>query len=216
MAAAMAARATPNTIIFDNQSDHPGGTLTFGTTSGPASLIDGVIDKVTSIDGVVTSFAVTGACGGGIYGCLSFTTGSLLSTTVAGDTTTYSYAAGGSLTITGAADGGSGVLFSDGGFAAPVTLNYNTVTGLSSLSGSLLSGTLDANLAASLGVSVFTPGGTGTNSAFDIIFNAENGSGAATTNSVQITGVPEPPSMLLLGAAFLAVASIRRRRFAEE
>jgi hypothetical protein len=74
-----------NVIIFDNQSAHPGGTLTFGTSSGAASLADGVIDEVTGIDGAVTSFSVAGTCGTGSYGCLNFTTGLFLGSSNTGD-----------------------------------------------------------------------------------------------------------------------------------
>src|SRR4051794_12078849 len=155
--------ASAATIIFDNTSAHPGGTLTFGTALAPGSvtLTSGVIDLVTKIDGSITSFGVTGSCGiGSAYGCMNMTTGSFIDQFTVGNTTTYRYNGGGSFCIRGSADGASGLLLSTAGFDGIVTLNVNNPTQLASLSGTLAPGVLNSVLASSLGVSANTPGGT--------------------------------------------------------
>jgi hypothetical protein len=217
-ALALAAPAFSSTIIFDNSSAHPGGTLTFGTASAPGAVVlsGGVIDTVTKIDGLVSSFAVTGgACGaGGAYGCLNFTTGSFIGQTTIGNTTRYEYNGGGSLSVTGIADGASGVLYSTAGFDGVVTLNVNNVTKLSSLSGTLGPGALHPLLAAALGVVPLSPGGTDTNSALRIRITRGTGAGISTTNAVQLEAespVPEPASMLLIGSSFIGLG-VRRLR----
>src|SRR4051812_38344255 len=120
---ALTVGASAATIVFDNQSAHQGGSFTFGTTAGStASLTNGIIDQVTNAgDG---SFSVTGSCA--TFGCLNFTTGTFLSSSVTGSTTSYVFAAGGSITVVGTANGVTGTLFSDPtGFAAPITLSVN-------------------------------------------------------------------------------------------
>jgi hypothetical protein len=212
------APASAATVILDNSSAHPGGTWTFGTAAnpGPAVLTNGVIDTVTKIDGSVFSLPVTGTCGlTGSYGCINFTTGSFISEMTMGSTTTYQYGPGGSLSITGMADGASGLLYSTAGFAGVVTLNVNNTTNLASLSALLGSGDIDPVLASILGIAPFTPGGTDANSAFQITFRGGLGTGNASTNSVQLEAgppVPEPASMVLMGAGLVAIAGTRLRK----
>lgn len=136
------------------------------------------------------------------------------------------YAGGSGLSIDGAAFAGavpvaSGLLFSGTFAAGPMALTMATVepclypsicTG--TITGTIESGTLDAALAAALGVAPNILGGTFTLSADNLVYDAGTGEfeGVVTTKTIalRIEEVPAPPALTLLALA--VVAHVVRRR----
>lgn len=137
------------------------------------------------------------------------------------------YAGGSGLTIDGVAFDGvvpvaSGSLFSGTFTAGPMAITMTTdepclypsiCTGI--ITGTIASGTLDAALAAALGVSQNILSGTFTLSADNLVYDDDTGEfeGVVTTKEIalEVEQVPAPPALALLGMAF--VAHVVRRRF---
>jgi len=138
------------------------------------------------------------------------------------------YAGGSGLSIDGVAFDGavavaSGSLFTGTFSIGPTAITMATVepclypnicTG--TITGTIASGTLDAVLAAALGVSANILGGTFTLSADNLVYDDDTGEfeGVVTTKEIalMVQEVPAPPALMLLAVAALAHAVRRRMR----
>jgi hypothetical protein len=138
------------------------------------------------------------------------------------------YAGGSGLTIDGAASDGavpvaSGALFAGTFTSGPMAITMatdepclypNICTG--TITGKIDSGTLDAALAAALGVSQNILGGTFTLLADNLVYDDATGEfeGVVTTKQIvlEVLEVPAPPALALLGVALIAHRVRRRRR----
>jgi hypothetical protein len=189
-----------------------GGTITYSGTDGDPLVGSGI---------GISSLLATGTIADGTYTCvdcfLNFTTGG---NTLEGPPT-WTYAAGGSYTITGAVDGipGSGPTLLSGTFSDISTL---TSTGISpNAVGTLAFGGTDSKdptLAAFFGVSPtdWSFGGAQVTFPSTVIpsTGAFSGNVLASVN-VDIAAVPEPSTLGLLGGGLLALGlftSWRRKR----
>ena len=178
-----------NTIDASNQ----GGTLT-GSASG------------LSLSGsTLSAFGVTQ---GSNLGSVSFTTGALLSGSLTGGNMTF--AGGGSFTITGNGVNGvpNGVIFS-GTFSGPVTVIEN----LGPTSGTF-SYTITGSLSGILYTGFKTQATTSQTTVFTVRGPLNNGGSTkvASGDTVIVTPVPEPGTMLLLGTGLAAIAGTVRRK----
>ena len=236
MATGGAAQAA--TITFSSLGSSQGGTITVGGTvtigtidNTSTASVDGRIQEVAVTGGL--SAAITGLCG--TFGCLELQTGALIgedASTVGVLDYTYS-GVGSSIKIYGnvAAAGISGnPLLYSGSYDSSQNLtlkfddNCGTGTEASaecsgSLTGTVDGGTLNAALAAYLGVETTLDDGNITDLFFGYrgaIRGAPSGSATVNTNSLQTftTVIPEPGSMLLLGTGLLGFARAARRRMA--
>lgn len=137
------------------------------------------------------------------------------------------YAGGSGLSIDGAAFDAAllvatGSLFSGTFAAGPMAITMKTEEPClypsvcsGTITGTIASGTLDAALAAALGVSPNILGGTFELAADNLVYDDDTGEfeGVVTTKEIvlMVQQVPAPPALTLLGAAF--VAHLVRRRF---
>ena len=237
MVTAAGSAAQAATITFSSLGGSQGGTITVGGTvtigtidSTSTAAVDGRIEQVSVTGGL--SAVITGLCG--TFGCLELQTGAFigedLSTPGVLD---YTYSGvGSSIKIFGnvAAAGISGNPLLYSGSYDPtmnLTLKFDNNCGAppeasgdcsGSLTGTVDGGTLNAALAAHLGVETTLDGGNVTDLFFGyrgtFIGAPPAGSATVNTNSLQTftTVIPEPGSMLLLGTGLLGFARAARRR----
>ncbi len=197
---------------IDFTSSSGGGNISYnGTATGMA-----IGTKIPITDVAFTGMplnVVTGfTCGSGAstFACgrLAFTTGSFISSTA----TSFTFAGGGSLTISGSVTGGGAVTLVSATFVGPVTVTQ--VSGnIWSLVGSLSVTSIDPSLTA-LFPSVVAPA-SGALSSLVIKFKMIGTGfiGTATSQDVFVSAaVPEPSSMLLLGSGFVAIGTFLRKR----
>jgi hypothetical protein len=180
----------------------PAATVTF---SGGA-VLGGLLD-LEDAGLPVGSAAITGLCRG--FGCLEFQTGALVSDMTAGNQRELRYGSGGFLLITGVSPLGGGAVHSSSGFVGQVSLIVDTLTGDSTLSGSLGPGILLAALATGLSVnSSIARDDVGT-SAINVAFLGDLGSG--TVNSDALQPIPEPASIGVTMGGLMGLAIAFRR-----
>lgn len=227
------APSAADTVTFNNQAGHPGGTFSLG---GNVTLALGAIDNVARVSPLL-DFAITGTCGpASAFGCIDLSTGTFVgpvTTTTAND---YAYMGGGSLAVHG---GIASLLLPNTTllFSASFDSNSNVIiqfdddcqitpaqcTG--SLTGTLGPGTIHPVLAAAMGVNPNSIGGNEqtlffTFSGISMPTDSFAPSGTASGNTTQLqvvtpaatTAVPEPSSLLLLGSSlFLFARAVRNR-----
>ena len=239
---ANAAPSSADTITFGNSALHPGGTITVGAT---VQLSGGVIDEVARSLPTL-GFSITGLCGpGAIYGCLSITTGTFVGPNGMTPANDYVYSGtGSSISIIGGVKdiNTNAQLIPNGttlwtGLFDPgnsVTLAFDETCATQptqcqgGLNGLLTGGTLNATLAALLGVSPNTTGGNDQNLFINFLIPPgviapaagfpPTGTASINTNQLQLitpaaqTVVPEPGSLVLLGSGLVFAAHLVRRR----
>ncbi|HEX9756973.1 MAG TPA: PEP-CTERM sorting domain-containing protein [Nitrospiria bacterium] len=185
-----------------------GGTVSYGGGPAPLTTSNGL---VTSVGNGTTTTSITG-------GALNFTTGTLNSLSLSSPFE-YKFNSGGSLSINGNAGSGSAVLMT-GNFADITTFSCCTGGGgtyTSSFSGLLNINYVDPNLANLLAFNPPPNGGSiaqvqiffGTAPTAGAAFSGTQAGGAITANDT--ASVPEPTSLILLGAGLMGFALVGRK-----
>src|SRR5215472_9852995 len=188
IALALPVTALGNSVDFSNS----GSTLT-GTNAG-FSISSSTRIEVNGLNGLGL---VTGN-----LGTVSFSTGSLVSGNL---TTGGTFAAGGSFVITG--NGTSGIpntVIFNGSFSSPVTWSLVTLangTHEYTLSGALTGTWFNGATVNGATIQLTLPVGSG-------FFN---GSATISSGDTNITVVPEPSSLSLLGTGLVSIAGMLRK-----
>jgi len=189
LALALPVTALANSVDFTNS----GGKLN-GSNAG-FSLSSSTLIEVNGLNGMGL---VTGN-----LGSVSFSTGSLVSGSL---TMGGSFAAGGSFVITG--NGTSGIpntVIFNGSFSSPVTWSLVTLangTHEYTLSGALTGTWFNGATVNGATIQLTVPVGSG-------FFN---GSATISSGDTNITVVPEPTSLSLLGTGLVSIAGMLRRK----
>ncbi len=185
-----------------------GGTLSYSGSGG----INGSAIPIVLVQGIGTP------ANAGIHAAaalLNFSTGNVTFGGCSGGLCSYSWAAGGSISIVGSITGGpSGSLIVSGSFD-PGTFSIASGGGLASFSGTGSDTKLPALLAYfGIGTTIpfnfaqFTIGVAGG------AVNARTGAFSASANSIDVqnTATPEPFSVLILGTALVSAFVMLRRK----
>jgi PEP-CTERM motif len=209
--AAPRAHADGGGIDFSSTPGVEGGSISFsGSSSG---LLNGIRIPITGVglDGSPAVDPVGGlSCGGTSCGWLSFSTGTVISTSP----TSMTFNGGGMITVMGTVPGQTGLAnqMISAVFVGPVTV--------SQINGSTwqMVGNISVTSASSSVQGLFpdlTLPTSGTLSTLVIVFHLRpNGTfnGTAESTSVFVSTAAEPSSMLLLGSGLIGVGSFLRRR----
>jgi hypothetical protein len=189
---AVLALALPTAVFAGSSVDYTnvGGTLS-GSSSG-LTLTGSTLALVNGLNGAA----------GPHMGSVSFSTGALVSISSTGD---YTFAGGGSFTVTGNGNGvPNGTLFT-GTFSGPVTLML-----LSKNANGTNTYDLHGNLSGMTASGYMTTGNT-----LQLVINTGKGpfNGSTVISSGDTTVfVPEPGSLGLLGTGLLGLAGVVRRK----